>query len=177
MTEGRRLRRLLLSVAALTACLVLLSRWAGRGTPPESGDLGRDATARGGAPSAGGAASQDADIAGDLTFFQALDKAGSAESSPPMVRGPADQPANGTGGATAYVVQAMATGDAAAARRVRDRLGRGGLRAVIVEDRRGDKVTYRVRVGRYRERTTAEGVARRLRDDFSLSPWILTETD
>lgn len=168
MIDGRRLRRLVVSVALLSGCFVVLSRRAGRVEPP---------TVAARAPSGAGT---EADAIGDLTFFQGLGKprAGAAETAPAMPRAAGDRDAAGVAPvAAAWVVQAMATTDAAAARRLRDRLGRAGLPATILEDRQATRVAYRVRVGRYRERPVAEVMAKRLREEYGLNPWILPDGD
>jgi cell division protein FtsN len=70
-------------------------------------------------------------------------------------------------------VQALATRDAMAARRLRDRLAGRGFPATVTEDRSGGQSVYRVRVGRYRTRDEAEAAVRVLRQRQHLSPWIL----
>jgi cell division septation protein DedD len=116
----------------------------------------------------------------DLGFYRALggSRAGAGAPAtllpgdePRQERGTGDLP--GTGGA--FVVQAMATRDGAAARRLRDRLAARGLPAVLVEGRAGGSAIYRVRVGRYRERRAAEAVARRIREEQGLVTWVLRE--
>jgi hypothetical protein len=185
MTPAGRVRALLLGVAVVAGLLVLASRWAGRapepdpaaGTDgaPELGD-GRDgATLKAGAlPEA----------VPDLSFYRVLGSAGDRHAAPPTAgagapeaivpRATATSPGNPGG---AYVVQALATRDRAAARRLRDRLAARGLPAAVVEGRAGGSPVYRVRVGRYRERAAAEVVARRTRAVSGASPWVLRESE
>jgi len=175
--DGRRLRRLLVCVALLSGGLVVVSRWAGRAVPP---DVATQA-APGAAPGPARGADRpgvEADALGDLTFFQGLGKprASAPEAAPGMPRNTGARDATAPA-ASAWVVQAMATTDGPSARRLRDRLGRAGLPATIVEDRQAQRVAYRVRVGRYRDRSVAEVMAKKLRDEFGLTPWILPDGD
>jgi cell division septation protein DedD len=115
----------------------------------------------------------------DLTFYRTLGKERAAPpGGGPLVgdqnhEAPARPP--GPGGALAFVVQALATRDAVAARRLRDRLSAHGFPATVTEDRSGGRPVYRVRVGRYRTRPEAEAAVRVLRQKQRLSPWILQE--
>ena len=74
----------------------------------------------------------------------------------------------------AYIIQVLATRDAGAARRLRDHLVSRGFPAVLLEDRTGRQVVYRVRAGRYLTREEADAAARVLRRRH-LSPWVLQE--
>ena len=178
MIEGRRLRRLVVSVLLLSGLFVVVARRVGR--PEPSAVAARTpADAAGGRAAGSDAGADRADAIGDLSFFQGLGKlrAGATEVAPGVPRAGADRDGAGGPPSAAWVVQAMATTDAAAARRLRDRLGRAGLAATIVEDHQPTRTAYRVRVGRYRDRSVAEVMARRLRDDYGLSPWILQDGD
>jgi len=109
----------------------------------------------------------------DLTFYRTLGDGGPPAGSATAAPGPTPERAPAAGGA--YVVQAFATRDAAAARRVRDRLAARGFPATLSGDRAAPRPVYRVRVGRYRTRAEAEAAARVLRQKHHLSPWILQE--
>lgn len=176
MSGAPSVRRLLVQVVVVTALMVGLARWAGRGARPGGGG---DSPARDSGGAIGEATPGAMSVPGDLTFYGTLggdrtaapptgglpdnnDDAGRTSSPPPQ------------GGEGAYVVQALATRDAAAARRLRDRLAGRGFPAVVMEDRTGARVIYRVRAARYRSREEAEAAARALRRDH-LSPWILQE--
>lgn len=177
MSGAPSVRRLLVQVVVVTALMVGLARWAGRGAGTGGGG---DSPARDSGGAIGEATPGTMSVPGDLTFYRTLggdrtavpptgglptnnnDDAGRTSSPPPQ------------GGGGAYVVQALATRDAAAARRLRDRLAGRGFPAVVMEDRTGALVIYRVRAARYRSREEAEAAARVLRRDH-LSPWILQE--
>jgi len=68
----------------------------------------------------------------------------------------------------------LATRDAGVARRMRDRLAARGFPAVVLQDRSGGQVVYRVRAGRYQMREEADAAARVLRR-IRLRPWVLQE--
>lgn len=167
-------------VAIVAALLLAASRGAFRlvGTSRGNGGPGREAgrEVQAGTPAEAGIPALPAP---DLTFYQALGRSqgapgvrivpGSGGGAPGVSGG--DDPAAGG----AYVVQALATRDGAAAGRLRSRLRARGLPAVLSEERVGDRVVYRVRVGRYRDRAVAEIVARRLREREGLDPWVLRE--
>ena len=74
-------------------------------------------------------------------------------------------------------MQALATRDGQAAGRLRDRLAGRGFPATVTEDRSGARSVYRVRVGRYRERSEAEAAVRVLQKKDHLRPWILQEEE
>ena len=177
MSRSRRLTSLFVAVVGVAALLLVTSRWVGRAGGPAAGD--DDGPARGGVPEpAQAGASSSSFTAPDLSFYKTL---GAERASPgsttldaardrtaPLEAGP-------RGAAAVYVVQVIATRDAAQARRVRDRLAARGLPAVVSEGRAGAQPIYRVRVGRYSDRPAAEAVIRRLRGERGLSPWILRE--
>lgn len=171
MTEGRRLRFLLVAVAGVSLLLLLAARWAGR-------LAGSDVAAR---HAQGGAAARADAAAGtpDLSFYRTLGaapapgrKGGSAPSEPVLRPAPGDAVPSGS----AYVVQALATRDERQAKRLRDRLAGRGLPATIVQDDSGELTVYRVRIGRWKERASAETVAARLREQDGLEPWVLQDT-
>ena len=117
----------------------------------------------------------------DLTFFHSLGKERPAPLGDASVGGASRDGtgagARGESGASsgAFVVQALATRDGQAARRLRDRLAGRGFPATVTEDRSGARTVYRVRVGRYRERSEAEAAVRVLQQKDHLRPWILQE--
>ena len=172
MTRGRGVLSLLIAVSVVSALLLAVARLAGPALGPGAGSVAE----RAGPGEAEEGAAQPA--ASDLSFYSTLGRSrGGPDDAPagPLVRGSIlpGRPETTPGGA--YVVQALATRDGAAARRLRDRLAARGLPAVLVEGKTADEVVYRVRVGRYRDRAVAESVARRLRDEQRLSPWVLRE--
>lgn len=117
----------------------------------------------------------------DLSFYRTLGDPRATGGGPSMAPRH-DEPSGGTpetspSGGGAYVVQALATRDAAAARRVRDSLARHGFPATVSSDRAAAQTVYRVRVGRYRTRAEAEAAVRVLRQKHHLSPWILLEEE
>jgi len=177
VTRARRLRSLVIGVMAVAALLVVASRWAGR-REPGSAERTSDGVghASSGPPSRAGAAT---DPAPDLSFYRTLGVQGptagrSADEAPREGAGRAA--ATGRGGG-AFVVQVLATRDAALAHRLRDRLATRGLPAVVSEGRAGSQPVYRVRVGRYRDRRGAEAVVHRLRSEPGLTPWVLREAE
>jgi cell division septation protein DedD len=122
-------------------------------------------------------------LPGDLTFYKTL---GNGKPAPPPTGGlPSDARNNDTralspqsqGGGGAFVVQALATRDAAAAKRLRSRLASKGFPAFVQEDRSGSAVVYRVRAARYKTRAEAEAAVQVLRRDLHLTAWILQEGD
>ncbi|HEU4403383.1 MAG TPA: SPOR domain-containing protein [Candidatus Polarisedimenticolia bacterium] len=182
MSRAGRLRSLVLSVLAVSLLLLAASRWAGQvrhGTrPPGTGAAARPAAVNGDLV---GASTAPTAPASDLSFYKTLGDshpvAGGAalEGTPPgAARATGEPPADSAG---AWIVQALATKDAGAAGRLRDRLAARGLPAVLSEGRAGRVPIYRVRLGPYRERAAAEAMARRLRSRLGLSPWILKEAD
>ena len=170
MSAGGRLRFLLAGVVILAGLFLALSRMTGRVV---SGDWA-SRRADGRATQAG-----VADGTPDLTFYRALGAApgpgGRRAAAPPP--DPALHPAPGDviapGGA--YVVQVLATRDEGQAKRLRDRLAAKGFPASISEDASGPVSTWRVRLGRWRDRGPAEAMAARIRKDEGLEPWVLQE--
>ena len=175
MTGPPSVKRLLVQVVIVAGLMVGLARWAGRGSG-----------------TGGGGAAPPADPAGlsgeaaDLTFYKTL---GSGKPAPPPTGGlPSDvrinnddarppSPAAQGGHGGAFVVQALATRDLAAARRLKSRLASRGFPAVVQEDRTETAVVYRVRAARYRTRAEAESAVGVLRRDLHLTAWILQEGD
>lgn len=176
MTRTERFRFLVIGATGLTALMIAGSRWVGRTTHPAGGE-GEPAAARRGADLQAPSRAAAADGALDLSFYRELGRP-SLGAPQPEARGervaPDDQDASPEG---AYVVQALATKDPAQAGRLRDRLAGKGLPATIVEGRAGEVTVYRVRVGRYRDRVVAEALARRLRTEDGVNPWVLRESE
>jgi len=171
LNPARSTRGLILGVAITTVALVAASRWAGRAARPgpDGGTPEPDAAlAEPGAPAEAGV---------DFSFYRTLgggrpggsrETAGLPAGAPP----PGDPPPAG-----AFVVQALATRDGRAARRLRDRLAAQGMPATLVEAGDADGPIFRVRVGRYRDRARAEAVARRVREAHGLESWVLRESE
>ncbi|MBI1951785.1 MAG: SPOR domain-containing protein [Acidobacteria bacterium] len=178
MSGPPSVRRLLVQVVIVAALMVGLARWAGRG----AGTGGREGPPPDSPEGIGDAGPGSMSVPGDLTFYKTL---GSARPAPPPSGGlpsaglnhddagrlSAAQPPGGRG---AYVVQALATRDPGAARRLRARLASRGFPAIVQEDRSGPAVIFRVRAARYRTRAEAEAAVQALRRDH-LSAWILQE--
>jgi len=164
-------------VILLAVVLVGLSRLLGRPARPQGGGHAKAVTGSVLAPPA----DQMSGVPPDLTFYRTLGKeppsttadapkSGSALDD--SARAPRDTSIVSSG---AFVVQALATKDGQAARRLRDRLAGRGFPATVTEDASGGPTVYRVRVGRYRLRSEAEAAARVLQQRDHLRPWILQE--
>jgi cell division septation protein DedD len=173
------LRRLLVQVVLLAAVLAGLSRLAGRSAKPPAGSDGEAPLEAVSSPARH--ADEMTTAPPDRTFYRTLGDARAPGGGPPVGPGrdeaPGRTPETSPSGGGAYVVQALATRDAAAARRVRDRLAARGFPATVSSDRAAARPVYRVRVGRYRTRAEAEAAARVLRQKHHLSPWILQEEE
>jgi sporulation related protein len=166
-------QRLLLQVALLAAVLLGLSRLVGR--PAKSPD-GTSESARTQEPSSGGGGIDAmSGTVPDLTFYRTLGDGRAPGGGNDLRETPGGSPAAQVEGKGTYIVQALATGDAAAARRLRNGLASGGFPATVIEDRSGERPVYRVRAGRYRTRAEAEAAAGLLRQKHHLTPWILQE--
>ena len=178
MSGPPSVRRLLVQVVIVAALMVGLARWAGRGAGTGGGGDTPPPDPPGGIGDAGPGTMS---VPGDLTFYKTL---GSGRPVLPPTDGlpPGTNnddagrlsPPQAPGGRGAYVVQALATRDPAAARRLRARLAARGFPAVVQEDRTGPVVIYRVRAARYRTRAEAEAALLVLRRDH-LTAWILQE--
>ncbi len=183
MTSPGSVKRLIFQVMLLAAVFVGLSRLAGRtGAPvPSTGAHGSAEDT----PASASGANEMSSVAPDLTFYRTLGKersapGGTTPGSKPRTTttndalGPrAPEPAAVPGGA--FIVQALATRDAATAKRLRDRLAGRGFPATVIEDKSAGQPVYRVRVGRYATRAEAEAAVRVLRQKDRLNPWILQE--
>ena len=180
MTGPPSVKRLLVQVVIVSGLMVGLARWAGRGTGTGSGGVAPPVDPT------GEAAPGTMSLPGDLTFYKSL---GSGKPAPPPTGGlPSDSRTNNNddarlpstpaqAGNGAFVVQALATRDPAAARRLKSRLASRGFPAVVQEDRTETAVVYRVRAARYRTRAEAESAVQVLRRDLHLTAWILQEGD
>jgi len=173
------LRRLLVQVILLAAVLAGLSRLAGRAAKPPEGSDGEAALEKSSSPAR--QADEMSTTPPDLTFYRTLGDARAPDGGPPVRQGHDEAPGRTSetspAGGGAFVVQALATGDPAAARRVRDRLAARGFPATVSSDRAAARPVYRVRVGRYRTRPEAEAAVRVLRQKLHLSPWVLQEEE
>ncbi|HET6279070.1 MAG TPA: SPOR domain-containing protein [Candidatus Polarisedimenticolia bacterium] len=175
MNRGRRVRFLAVAVLALAALLIVMSRQIGRGGPGSDRAQRRGHADRGATPTeqaATGAAGLP-----DLSFYDTLGVtsggAGRAAAPPsgPRLKGAAEKPAP----ADAYVIQVLATHDAAQARQVREQVAALGIPARVIEGEAEGKPIYRVRVGSYRERKTAVAWAEKIEARIGLTPWVLQE--
>jgi len=177
VSRGRRVRFLAVAVLALSALLIVMSRQIGRGgadtdSPTRSGSADRDeGETRSGRAAAGAAGVPD------LSFYDTLGVTksgrGSATTSPPGSRLKGEVVEEAPAGA--YVIQVLATHDAAQARQVRQQVAALGLPARVIEAEAEGKTIYRVRVGSYRERRTAVAWAEKIEARIGLTPWVLQE--
>jgi len=180
MTEGRRAKWLLAVVLITSAALLGFLRWAGR-VAAETGQAGTDGAAIDAGPGAAGAAARaDAATGPDLSFYKVLGGGGGAKQkiAPAPGDGRALRPDPGdhavpTG---AFIVQVMATRDEEEAKRLVDRLARRGYPAAVLSENAGGAALYRVRVGSYKERVSADAMAAKLRERERLEPWVLQES-
>ncbi len=199
MSGAGSVRSLLLRVGIVVAVLLGLCRWTSRAVRP---GVAEDAGATPSALGDTDGGPQQLSAPGDLTFYRTLGSGGGAvgaaavpgftdgtpreRAGAPGSTGPARPPqasnkdtagsaaGGGSTGSGAYIVQVLATRDPALARRTRDRLAARGYPAVVLEDRSGRPVVYRIRAGRYLTRQEAEAAARALRRNH-MSPWVLQE--
>ena len=176
MSPTGRLRFLLAGAGILFVLMVGVSRYLSRTVRPgrmESREVSSRRTADV-LPPALAQAGPDGPI--DLSFYKALGRpAGGTQASPPQENVPSADEDRARGGA--YVVLALATKDEAQARRLKERLAGRGVTATIAVGRLGDAPVYRVLIGRYRDRAAAEALARRLRSEQGLNPWVLRESE
>lgn len=179
MSEARRAQWLLAVVVITSGALLGLLRWAGRlAAEPASG--APEAAAFDPGPGLPAVPAQAATGTGvDLSFYRAL---GGATSKPKSATSQADgralraDPADRGVPTGAFIVQVMATRDEAEAKRLVDRLARRGYPAASVAENAGGAALYRVRVGSYKERVSAEAMADKLRERERLTPWVLQES-
>lgn len=178
MTEARRTKWLLAAVVITSVALLGLLRWAGRvaaapSPDPESAAAIVLADAGPGAPARAGTAPGV-----DLSFYRALGTAAPRPKSAPAAgdgRALRPDPGDRSAPTGAYLVQVLATRDEEEARRLADRLARRGYPAAVVADSAAGAALWRVRVGRYKERVSADAMADKLRERERLEPWVLQE--
>jgi cell division septation protein DedD len=177
MTEVRRARWLIALVVITSGALLGLLRWAGRvaAAPSPASEAVAD-----GLPVADGSGTPAPAGAGvDLSFYRALGSGGGArpKNAPPAEgRALRPDPSAFAAPAGAFLVQVMATRDEDQAKRLVDRLARRGYPAAVLSENSGGAPLYRVRVGRYKERVSADAMAGKLRERERLEPWVLQET-
>lgn len=166
MSGPRRAGRPIVLVAATSLLMLAGVRFLGRVAASRTADDG----------TSGKAAPTRAAALPDLTFYTTLGDApaprgkggakGAGESA--LRAAPGDiVPAEGV-----YVVQ-VTGGDEARAKSVRDRLASKGFPAAAIQDPGGG--TWRVRVGRWKDRGPAEAMAEKIRAATGLQPWVLRE--
>ncbi len=174
MTEARRAKWLVAVVVLTSVALLGLLRWAGR-VAAEPGPAGAAVDAGPGAPTQAGAATGP-----DLTFYKVL--GGGGGSKPKSAAVPGDgralrpDPGDHAVPTGAFIVQVMATRDEDQAKSLADRLARRGYPAAVLSENSGGAVLYRVRVGSYKERVSADAMAGKLRERERLDPWVLQES-
>jgi hypothetical protein len=179
-------RKLVVAVALVTLALLGVSRFVSRvveeraSGPTPGGGADRVAAGAGGAgagtPGKDKAPqAQAASSLPDFSFYHTLGDApvGRKGASPDasLRLGPGDL----SSGSGVFVVQVLATGDEAQAKRVREGLARRGFPAAAIEDDSGASVVWRVRVGRWKERASAETTAEKIRTETGLEAWVLRE--
>jgi hypothetical protein len=167
---SRRGRKLFVAVALTSLVLLGLVRLVGRAAQEQAGKLeARDGEAADALP-------QDAAmVPDDLSFYKRLGTAPPGRKGAPpdasLKLGPGDLSSS----AGVFVVQVLATGDEAQAKRVREGLARKGFPAAALEDDSGPNVLWRVRVGRWKDRAPAETTAEKIRTQTGLEAWVLRE--
>jgi hypothetical protein len=180
--SSRRGRKLVVAVALVTLALLGVSRFVSRivqerafGSPPGgvaagAGGAGAAVPGKDKAPEP-----QAASALPDFSFYHTLGDApvGRKGAAPDasLRLGPGDL----SSGSGVFVVQVLATGDEAQAKRVREGLARRGFPAAAIEDDSGSSVVWRVRVGRWKERASAETTAEKIRTETGLEAWVLRE--
>lgn len=71
-----------------------------------------------------------------------------------------------------YVIQVFSSPDQAQAERIRGRLVGGGQKAYLSPIDRGGRTMYRVRIGPFKTRADAQGVADKVRKGYKLDTWV-----
>lgn len=175
MSRVRRVRFLAVAVLALAALLIVLSRRVGQGGAGAGDPVRRGATAADGTGSRTGRAAAAA--VPDLSFWEKLGetRSGQGSSAAPPGRSRLNGEDTEAPPAGAFVIQVLATRDAAQANQVRKQVVDLGLPARVIEAEADGKAIYRVRVGSYRERRTAVAWARKIEARIGLTPWVLQE--
>lgn len=177
MSRVRRVRFLAVAVLALAALLIVMSRQIGRGDLGAGRSTRREAGDRAVGETKAGVAGAGETGVPDLSFYDTLGvtRGGgnrtAAAPSGSRLQGEAEEAAP----AGAYVIQVLATHDAAQAKQVRDQVAALGMPARVIEGEVEGKAIYRVRVGSYRERRTAVAWAEKIEARIGLTPWVLQE--
>ncbi|MFL6260885.1 MAG: SPOR domain-containing protein [Thermoanaerobaculia bacterium] len=71
-----------------------------------------------------------------------------------------------------YVIQVFSSPDQAQAERIRGQLAGGGQKAYLSPIDRGGRTMYRVRIGPFKSRADAQGVADKVRKGYKLDTWV-----
>jgi cell division protein FtsN len=71
-----------------------------------------------------------------------------------------------------YVIQVFSSPDQAQAERIRGKLAGGGQKAYLSPIDRGGRTMYRVRIGPFKSRADAQGVADKVRKGYKLDTWV-----
>ena len=71
-----------------------------------------------------------------------------------------------------YVIQVFSSPDQAQAERIRGKLVGGGQKAFLSPIDRGGRTMYRVRIGPFKSRADAQGVADKVRKGYKLDTWV-----
>ncbi|HET8947152.1 MAG TPA: SPOR domain-containing protein [Candidatus Polarisedimenticolia bacterium] len=157
---ARRVRGPILAVLVTSGLLLAGARF-----------VGRVAASRASAGRGSDSGSVQKAAALDLTFYSRLGDAPAAKGPAPesaLRPAPGDMvPASGI-----FVVQVLGSADETQAKRVRDRLASRGFPAAAIQD---DGGTWKVRVGRWKERGPADVMADRIRKTTGLQTWVLRE--
>lgn len=134
--------------------------------------LGRVAASRAG----GGSASksvQKASADPSLSFYSVLGDAPPAKGSSAQENALRPAPGDLVPAEGIYVVQVLGSADETQAKRVHDRLTSHGFQPTVLQDEGSG--TFKVRVGRWKERGPAETMADRIRKATGLQTWVLRE--
>jgi cell division protein FtsN len=158
---ARRVRGPILAVLLTSGVLLAGARFAGRVA----------ATRAGGGRSGAAGSAQQASTVPDFSFYKTLGDAPAGKGPAPdsaLRPAPGDViPVSGI-----FVVQVLANGDEAQAKRMKERLASHGFQATILQD---DAGRWKVRVGRWKERGPADTMADRIRKATGLQTWVLRE--
>jgi DedD protein len=71
-----------------------------------------------------------------------------------------------------YVIQVFSSPDQTQAERIRGKLTSGGQKAYLSPIDRGGRTMYRVRIGPFKTRADAQGVADKVRKGYKLDTWV-----
>jgi cell division protein FtsN len=92
-----------------------------------------------------------------------------ANKTPKAAKNAAAAPAVPKG---SYVIQVFSSPDQAQAERIRGKLVGGGQKAYLSPIDRGGRTMYRVRIGPFKSRADAQGVADKVRKGYKLDTWV-----